>query len=124
MPVYAHAKVFAAALDDFVEAFPGYRGYLRDQLRRAALSILLNLAEGATETEPKEKARMYRLARRSAAECGAALDLTATLIPVLAERAAALDRRVADLATEIHRLILSQRRRSKAPGRTPKRRAE
>ncbi len=45
------------------------------QLRRAARSVLLNIAEGAGEFAPLEKARIYRIARRSAWETIAALDM-------------------------------------------------
>jgi len=38
-------------------------------------SIVLNIAEGAGEFAPAEKMRFYRMARRSAAECAALLDL-------------------------------------------------
>ncbi|HUF68914.1 MAG TPA: four helix bundle protein [Longimicrobiales bacterium] len=45
-----------------------------DQVRRASLSISLNTAEGAGEFKPAEKARFYRMARRSATEAAAVLD--------------------------------------------------
>jgi four helix bundle protein len=50
-------------------------GALRDQLDRASVSIVLNIAEGAGRVAPLEKAQFYSIARGSAAECGAALDL-------------------------------------------------
>jgi four helix bundle protein len=46
-----------------------------DQLRRAALSVPLNVAEGAGEYSAPEKRRFYRIARRSAFECVALLDV-------------------------------------------------
>ncbi len=48
--------------------------FMRWQFLRAALSIMLNIAEGCAETAPLEKARLYRIARRSAEECAALLD--------------------------------------------------
>ena len=39
------------------------------------MSICLNTAEGAGEFSTAEKARFYRLARRSATECAAAPDI-------------------------------------------------
>ena len=48
---------------------------LSDQLSRATTSILLNIAEGSGEFSRPEKQRFYRMARRSAVECAAALDL-------------------------------------------------
>ena len=44
-------------------------------MRRASASIPLNIAEGAGEFSGKEKARFYRMARRSATECAAVLDV-------------------------------------------------
>jgi four helix bundle protein len=48
---------------------------LADRLRRASTSIALNIAEGAAEFSAKEKIRSYRMARRSAAESDAILDV-------------------------------------------------
>jgi four helix bundle protein len=36
--------------------------------------VCLNIAEGAGEFSPPDKARFYRMARRSASECAAILD--------------------------------------------------
>ena len=51
----------------------GY-GFLSDQLKRASLSIPLNIAEGNGKFTQKDKARFYHIARGSATECGAILD--------------------------------------------------
>ena len=48
---------------------------LRDQLLRASVSIVLNIAEGAGRRSRRDKARFYSMARGSAAECGAILYL-------------------------------------------------
>ena len=50
-------------------------GDLSDQLQRAALSISLNIAEGAGEYAIDEKVRFYRMAKRSATECAGILDV-------------------------------------------------
>jgi four helix bundle protein len=48
---------------------------LRDQLDRASLSIVLNTAEGAGRIAPADKARFYTMARASAMESAAILDV-------------------------------------------------
>ena len=55
------------------------RGYaeLRDQLDRASISIVLNIAEGCGRRSPADKGRFYSMARGSATECAAILDLLA-----------------------------------------------
>ncbi len=48
--------------------------FLKYQFLRAALSIKTNIAEGSGEFRPKEKARFYRIARRSAHEAASLLE--------------------------------------------------
>jgi four helix bundle protein len=51
------------------------QGTLRNQLERASVSIVLNIAEGAGRRSPQDKCRFYSIARGSATECAAILDL-------------------------------------------------
>jgi four helix bundle protein len=48
---------------------------LRDQLERASLSVVLNISEGAGRHSRKEKRRFYSIARGSAMESAAAIDV-------------------------------------------------
>ena len=75
LDVYDAAVRFVAVADDIVEHLPRGRAYLADQLQRAATSVALNIAEGAGEFSRAEKARFYRMARRSATESAAILDV-------------------------------------------------
>jgi four helix bundle protein len=50
---------------------------LRDQLDRASVSIVLCIAEGVGRRTAKDKARFFAIARGSAFECAAVLDLLA-----------------------------------------------
>jgi four helix bundle protein len=52
----------------------GHRA-LRDQLSRAALSIPLNIAESAGRVAPADKAHFVAIARGSAMECAAVIDV-------------------------------------------------
>jgi four helix bundle protein len=83
MPHLDHEKldVYQAAIDlvvlieEIVEQLPRGRGYLADQFQRAALSVPLNIAEGAGEYSSTEKCRFYRMAKRSATECAGVFDV-------------------------------------------------
>jgi four helix bundle protein len=75
LDVYQAALEFDAAADEIVAHFPPGRHDLSDQLNRASTSIVLNIAEGAGEFSRAEKVRFYRMAKRSATECAAALDV-------------------------------------------------
>jgi four helix bundle protein len=74
LDVYQAAIQFLVLADTVAVELPRGRGYLADQLRRAASSIAFNIAEGAGEFAPADKARFYRMARRSATESAAILD--------------------------------------------------
>ena len=49
MDVYKVAIEFIGLADEIVAKLPRGRAYLADQLRRAATSVVLNIAEGAGE---------------------------------------------------------------------------
>ncbi len=50
---------------------------VRDQLERASLSVVLNIAEAGGRRSRRDKARYYAIARGSATEVGALMDVLA-----------------------------------------------
>lgn len=83
--VYQKALALAAKLFGVTVRVQRRLWPISTQLQRAAVSLLLNIAEGAAEFSGAEKARFYRIARRSAAEVAAALDLLARLDAITPE---------------------------------------
>ncbi len=79
LEVYSFALQFVVVANDIARALPPGRRYVADQLDRAALSIVLNTAEGAGEFRKRDKARFYGMAARSATECAAILDVCTAL---------------------------------------------
>jgi len=75
LDVYQCALRFAALTFRILEAISRPQPDLSDQLKRAATSIPLNIAEGAGKTTAKDRARYLATARGSAMECGAIFDL-------------------------------------------------
>ena len=102
MDVYRVALEFQARVPSLV---PG-RGYssLRDQIDRASASILLNIAEGCGRFSRSDKAQFYLIARGSAMECAAALDVLLSrdlLAPAAHRYAHALLVRVTQMLTKL-----------------------
>jgi four helix bundle protein len=75
LDAWTHAVEFVVAAKPIADGIGRGHGDLADQLRRASTSIALNLAEGAGEYAPLEKARFYRMSKRSASECAALVDI-------------------------------------------------
>ena len=74
LDVYRCAIEFLALAIDLSSRLPRGYGALADQLRRAALSGPLNIAEAAGRTTEPDAARHYGIARGSAMECAAIVD--------------------------------------------------
>ena len=79
LDVYRVSIEFLVLADEVASALPKGRAHLVDQLRRASTSISLSIAEGAGEFSKADKARFYRIARRSSTECSAILDVCRVL---------------------------------------------
>lgn len=79
LDVYQVSMSFVLLVNEIYKKFPRGTSNLSDQLDRAATSVLFNIAEGAGEFAEIEKIRFYRMARRSATECAAILQLSNNL---------------------------------------------
>lgn len=76
LEVYNKAVNFAEQVIKETRSFPkGYSG-LVDQLQRAAVSIVANIAEGNGRWHPKERTNFFLIARGSAFETLALLQLS------------------------------------------------
>ena len=79
LAVSEEAFTLVLLVDGLASKFERKRYYLADQIRRAALSVLLNIGEAAAEFNPAEKARIFGLARRSAEEVAIGLAVSVRL---------------------------------------------
>jgi four helix bundle protein len=75
LDVYQLALDFLALAERMIQALPKGRSHLADQLTRASISIVLNIAEGAGKFSRADKRRYYLVARGSATESAALLDI-------------------------------------------------
>jgi len=70
LEVWQKAIDFANTMFDIADALPQRHQFsLGEQLRRAALSIPTNIAEGSGRDNPKESGYFYRISKGSVYEC-------------------------------------------------------
>lgn len=79
LDVYRCSMEFLAAAFAQADKLPKGYANLSDQLKRSALSIPLNIAEGSAKSSPAERMRFYEIARASALETSAILNCCLTL---------------------------------------------
>ena len=75
LDVYNVALDFLIEADGVLERLPRGRGHLADQLTRASISIVLNIAEGAGKYSGPDKHRYFLSALGSTTESAAVFDI-------------------------------------------------
>jgi four helix bundle protein len=106
LDVYQCALRFAALSFQILENLPRGHAELSDQLRRATISIPLNIAEGAGKPTTRDRRRYHAIARGSAMECAAIVDLLrmqSLIEPEVASEAKALSVRLVAMLSKMCR---------------------
>jgi len=75
LTVYQRSIEFVAWSSQLCQSNARVKGEIQSQFKRAFISIPLNIAEGSGKQTGKDQARFYDIARGSALECGACLDV-------------------------------------------------
>jgi four helix bundle protein len=88
LDVYQRAAELLAVTARITSDLPSGNSALADQLRRAALSVPVNIAEGVGRSSFADRRRHYAIARGSAMECAAILDACRILELATPERIA------------------------------------
>ena len=78
LEVYNISIVFVGGVLRIIRLLPPGNADLANQLRRAAMSIPLNIAEGAGRIGKADKQKYYAIARGSALECASIFDIIVT----------------------------------------------
>lgn len=80
MEVYKQAKELLKTIYQLTTTFPKDEKYLLvDQIRRAAVSVCSNIAEGSARFSPAEKKRFYEISRSSLVEIDTQADISENL---------------------------------------------
>src|SRR5690348_8950091 len=81
LDVYKISRLFVKGCYLATKVFPAEEKFnLTQQIRRAALSIHLNIAEGSSRKSEQERKRYYEIARGSIIEIDAVLDIASDLM--------------------------------------------
>src|SRR6266568_4407010 len=102
--VYQQAIELLPIATGIASVLPQVYRDLGDQIRRASLSIPLNIAEGSGKTTVPDQRRFFAIARGSAMECGAIVDACASLSLIAADRAADANDRLASIVRMLSKL--------------------
>jgi four helix bundle protein len=79
LDVYRASMDFLGQASILIDKLPRGYSHLADQLRRASLSISLNIAEGSAQNSAALRSQFYATARASAVECSAVINCCMTL---------------------------------------------
>ena len=80
MRVYQTARELGKAVYSFIKILPREERYnMCDQVRRAALSVKLNIGEGASRVSAVERRRFYEIARGSVSEIDGVVEAAADI---------------------------------------------
>lgn len=75
LAVYQQAKTLNKEVFKFIQTHKQIDSYMRDQLRRAGISMVLNIAEGSGKFTKADKRNFYFIARGSTYECVAVFEM-------------------------------------------------
>ncbi|TSC80343.1 MAG: S23 ribosomal protein [Parcubacteria group bacterium Gr01-1014_29] len=75
LKVYHDAKELNKKILCFVKDNKHIDSYLRDQLRRASISMVINIAEGSGKFSKADKRNFYTISRGSVYECVSIFDI-------------------------------------------------
>ena len=75
LEVYKKAKDLNKGVQKLLRSSKNVDRYIQDQLRRASISMVINIAEGSGKFSPRDKRNFYTISRGSVYECVSLFEL-------------------------------------------------
>ena len=114
LDVWQVSRTFVKDLYVLLRTFPDFEAYnITSQIRRAAVSVSLNIAEGSTRNSLKEQSRFTEIAYGSLLEVYCSLLLAKDLNYIREDDFRNVSDKIKELSNKLNALKNSQARRSK-----------
>jgi four helix bundle protein len=84
--------------------WPRGTGNLEDQMKRAIISVVLNISEGNARRGVKERARFFAIARASASEVASCIDIAEALRLIDESEASSFNDRLLQIVKMLYKL--------------------
>mgnify|MGYP003410451753 CR=1 FL=1 len=100
--VYQDAKMFVVAVYKLLDSFPETEKFaLCNQIRRAAISVTSNIAEGVSRTSNKEKIHFLEIAYASMMEVDSQLDVSIELGYITIEQYELINKQINNIGRQL-----------------------
>ena len=100
--VYQDAKMFVVAVYKLLDSFPDSEKFaLCNQIRRAAISVTSNIAEGVSRTSNKEKVHFLEIAYASLMEVDSQLDVSIELGYITIEQYELINKQINNIGRQL-----------------------
>jgi four helix bundle protein len=119
LDVYQIAVRFLPIAASIADSIPPRYTALADQLRRASISIPLNIAEGSGKSTGPDQRRFYTIARGSAMECAAIVDACTALELIEQPKSEQADQLLLSAVRMLSKLCRVQEHPSRSPSPGP-----
>lgn len=102
LDVYQDAKMFVVAVYKLLDSFPDTEKFaLCNQIRRAAISVTSNIAEGVSRTSNKEKIHFLEIAYASMMEVDSQLDVSIELGYITIEQYELINKQINNIGRQL-----------------------
>ncbi len=106
LEVWENALEFSTQIYKATSNFPKDELFgLTNQLRRASVSVISNLAEGSSRSSSAERKRFYEIARSSLVEIDAQMEITSKLNYLNNDELKIIDKSINELFAKLSNLI-------------------